>query len=316
MLLTPGTRFASYELGPLLGAGGMGEVYRAKDVRLGRPVAIKVLRPESASSPERLARFEQEARTASALNHPNVITIYDIGRVDETAYIAMEFVEGKTFRELLELGPFPVPQLLHYATQIAEALAKAHAGGIVHRDLKPENLMVTSDGLVKILDFGLAKLTPAVSSVTSDPGIALTAAGILLGTVQYMSPEQARIPFGGPPLRPVHPGDDPVRDGHGPAGLSPRLRERDARRHHVRRARAGDRSQPGRARGPPARHRDLPPEGAAEALRDHERARAGALGPAGRTAGRLREPGRDAWPGSRPPPPRSRRRWRSCPSWT
>ena len=194
MSLLPGTRFASYELGPLLGAGGMGEVYRAKDVRLGRPVAIKVLRPESASSPERLARFEQEARTASALNHPNVITIYDIGRVDETAYIAMEFVEGKTFRELLELGPFPVPQLLHYATQIAEALAKAHAGGIVHRDLKPENLMVTSDGLVKILDFGLAKLTPAVSSVTSDPGIALTAAGVLLGTVQYMSPEQARTP--------------------------------------------------------------------------------------------------------------------------
>ena len=194
MSLTPGTRFASYELGPLLGAGGMGEVYRAKDVRLGRPVAIKVLRPESASSPERLARFEQEARTASALNHPNVITIYDIGRVDETAYIAMEFVEGKTFRELLELGPFPVPQLLHYATQIAEALAKAHAGGIVHRDLKPENLMVTSDGLVKILDFGLAKLTPAVSSATSDPGIALTAAGVLLGTVQYMSPEQARTP--------------------------------------------------------------------------------------------------------------------------
>ncbi len=194
MSLLPGTRFASYELGPLLGAGGMGEVYRAKDVRLGRPVAIKVLRPESASSPERLARFEQEARTASALNHPNVITIYDIGRVDETAYIAMEFVEGKTFRELLELGPFPVPQVLHYATQIAEALAKAHAGGIVHRDLKPENLMVTSDGLVKILDFGLAKLTPAVSSVTSDPGIALTAAGVLLGTVQYMSPEQARTP--------------------------------------------------------------------------------------------------------------------------
>ena len=107
MALTPGTRFASYELGPLLGAGGMGEVYRAKDVRLGRPVAIKVLRPESAATPERLARFEQEARTASALNHPNVITIYDIGRVDDTPYIAMEYVEGKTLRELLERGPLP-----------------------------------------------------------------------------------------------------------------------------------------------------------------------------------------------------------------
>jgi len=194
MALLPGTRFASYELGPLLGAGGMGEVYRAKDVRLGRPVAIKVLRPESAGSPERLARFEQEARTASALNHPNVITIYDIGRVDDTPYIAMELVEGKTLRELLELGSLPVPQLLHYATQVAEALAKAHAGGIVHRDLKPENLMVTSDGLVKVLDFGLAKLTPAVSHVTTDAGVAHTAAGVLLGTVQYMSPEQARSP--------------------------------------------------------------------------------------------------------------------------
>jgi serine/threonine-protein kinase len=194
MALNPGTRFASYELGPLLGSGGMGEVYRAKDVRLGRPVAIKVLRPESASSPERLARFEQEARTASALNHPNVITIYDIGRVDDTPYIAMEFVEGKTVRELLELGPVRLPQLLHYATQIAEALAKAHAGGIVHRDLKPENLMVTSDGLVKILDFGLAKLTPLVSHLSTDAPTAQTAAGFLLGTVQYMSPEQARSP--------------------------------------------------------------------------------------------------------------------------
>jgi serine/threonine-protein kinase len=194
MALTPGTRFASYELGPLLGSGGMGEVYRATDVRLGRPVAIKVLRPEAASSPDRLARFEREARTASALNHPNVVTIYDIGSVDETPYIAMEFVEGRTLRELLERGPLPVPRLLHYATQIAEALAKAHAGGIVHRDLKPENLMVTSDGLVKILDFGLAKLTPAVSHVSTEAPTAQTATGILLGTVQYMSPEQARTP--------------------------------------------------------------------------------------------------------------------------
>jgi serine/threonine protein kinase/tetratricopeptide (TPR) repeat protein len=194
MALTPGTRFASYELGPLLGSGGMGEVYRARDVRLGRPVAIKVLRPESAASPERLARFEQEARTASALNHPNVVTIYDIGKVDETPFIAMELVEGRTFRDLLEEGPLPIPLVLHYATQVAEALAKAHAGGIVHRDLKPENLMVTSDGLVKILDFGLAKLTPSVSQVGGGLGDAQTAIGILLGTVQYMSPEQARTP--------------------------------------------------------------------------------------------------------------------------
>src|SRR5512139_625540 len=119
MALSPGTRFGSYELGPLLGAGGMGEVYRARDVRLGRPVAIKVLRPESASSRERLARFEQEARTASALNHPNVVTIYDIGQVDETRYIAMEFVEGRTIRELLENGPLPASRILDYGTQMA-----------------------------------------------------------------------------------------------------------------------------------------------------------------------------------------------------
>jgi serine/threonine protein kinase/tetratricopeptide (TPR) repeat protein len=194
MALFPGTRFASYELGALLGAGGMGEVYRARDVRLGRPVAIKVLRPESASSPERLARFEQEARTASALNHPNVVTIYDIGRVGETPYIAMEFVEGRTIRDLLANGPLAASRLLDYATQMAEALAKAHAAGIVHRDLKPENVMVTGDGLVKILDFGLAKLTPTAAQVSADGPTAHTAAGVLLGTVQYMSPEQARSP--------------------------------------------------------------------------------------------------------------------------
>jgi serine/threonine protein kinase/tetratricopeptide (TPR) repeat protein len=193
MALLAGTRFGSYELGPLLGAGGMGEVYRARDVRLGRLVAIKVLRPESASSRERLARFEQEARTASALNHPNVITIYDIGQVDETRYIAMEFVEGRTLRDLLENGPLPASRIVEYGTQMAEALAKAHAAGIVHRDLKPENVMVTPDGLVKVLDFGLAKLTRA-EPVSTDGPTAHTAAGILLGTVQYMSPEQARSP--------------------------------------------------------------------------------------------------------------------------
>ena len=157
MTLQPGTRLGHYEITSLLGSGGMGEVYRAKDHKLGRDVAIKVLREELASDPERLRRFEQEARSASALNHPNIITIHDIGKHEATPYIAMEFVEGKTLREMLSEGPLPTKKLLQLATQIAEGLAKAHSAGIIHRDLKPENLMVTSDGYVKILDFGLGE---------------------------------------------------------------------------------------------------------------------------------------------------------------
>jgi serine/threonine-protein kinase len=193
MSMKPGTRLAdAYDLGTLLGAGGMGEVYRAKDVRLGRSVAIKVLRADATATPERLARFKQEAETAAALNHPNIITIYDIGTVDDTSYIVMEYVEGKTLRDLLEDGPLPLPRLLDYASQMAEALAKAHAGGIVHRDLKPENLMVTGDGLLKILDFGLAKLTPSLTEIATGATAGLTASGVLMGTVHYMSPEQTK----------------------------------------------------------------------------------------------------------------------------
>ena len=194
MTLQPGTRLGSYEITSLLGSGGMGQVYRAKDHKLGRDVAIKVLREELASDPERLRRFEQEARSASALNHPNIITIYDIGKHGDTPYIAMEFVEGKTLREMLAEGPLLTKKLLQLATQIAEGLAKAHSAGIIHRDLKPENLMVTDDGYVKILDFGLAKLMPeAVDYGSEETTISreLTRAGVILGTVGYMSPEQA-----------------------------------------------------------------------------------------------------------------------------
>ena len=159
MTIAAGTRLGAYEILAPLGAGGMGEVYRARDTRLSRELAIKVLPEEVAGHPLRLKRFEREARSASALNHPNIVTIYDIGTADSASYIAMELVAGKTLRELLFAGPLPIKKMLGIATQIADGLARAHEAGIVHRDLKPENVMVTREGLVKILDFGLAKLT-------------------------------------------------------------------------------------------------------------------------------------------------------------
>ena len=171
----------------------MGEVYRARDTKLARDVAIKVLPAEVSGDRNRLARFEQEARSASALNHPNIVTIYEIGTADSVSYISMELVQGKTVRELLMEGPFPLKRLMALSAQIADGLARAHAAGIVHRDLKPDNVMVTREGLVKILDFGLAKLVG-----NSDPGMSQlptvaerTAPGMVLGTVGYMSPEQA-----------------------------------------------------------------------------------------------------------------------------
>ena len=195
MTLSAGSRLGPYEVLSPLGAGGMGEVYRARDTRLGREVAIKVLPESLGSDPERLKRFEREARSASALNHPNIVTIHDIGSAGAVSYIAMELVQGESLRVALSDGALPTKRLLQIGTQIAEGLAKAHAAGIVHRDLKPENVMVTGDGLVKILDFGLAKLTQPDSSggtATMSPTVSgATEEGIILGTVGYMSPEQA-----------------------------------------------------------------------------------------------------------------------------
>ena len=194
MSLSAGKRLGAYEILSPIGAGGMGEVYRARDTRLGRDVAIKVLPSERASDPERRRRFEQEARSASALNHPNILTIHEIGSDGETTYIAMELVEGRTVRELVASEPLPTRKLLDIAAQTAEGLAKAHAAGIVHRDLKPENLMVSKDGYVKILDFGLAKLAEAdareASTIQTAAG-SPTEPGTVLGTAGYMSPEQA-----------------------------------------------------------------------------------------------------------------------------
>ncbi len=189
--LSPGTRFGNYEILQRLGAGGMGEVYRAKDTRLEREVAIKTLSLEHGSQPEVLSRFEQEARAACALNHPNIVTIYELGHVNGKPYIAMELVTGETVRELLVPGPIPFRKAVAIAAQIADALAKAHAIGIVHRDLKPENLMVSGDATAKILDFGLAKLHGVKRVRDSDESTAITERGTVMGTVGYMSPEQA-----------------------------------------------------------------------------------------------------------------------------
>jgi len=195
MTLSAGTRLSSYEIVRPIGAGGMGEVYRARDTKLSRDVAIKVLLPELASDAERLARFETEARTASALNHPHIVTIFEIGQANGASFIAMELVEGRTLRELLSEGAVPVKRLLSIGAQASEGLAKAHAAGIVHRDLKPENVMVTRDGFVKILDFGLAKLVRTGFESSRGAELATmpraTKAGTILGTVGYMSPEQA-----------------------------------------------------------------------------------------------------------------------------
>jgi serine/threonine protein kinase len=194
MTLAVGKRLGPYEIVGLLGAGGMGEVYRARDAKLDRDVAIKVIPAGISEDPARRQRFEQEARAASGLNHPGIVTIYDIGFADGVTYIAMELVEGRTLREIRAEAPLAVRKLLEIGAQCAEALAKAHAAGIVHRDLKPENLMVTRDGFVKILDFGLAKLSEtrsrhlsALPTAVSPP----TEPGTVLGTVGYMSPEQA-----------------------------------------------------------------------------------------------------------------------------
>jgi predicted ATPase len=191
--LAPGVKLGSYEILAALGAGGMGEVYRARDTRLERSVAIKVLPPAFSADVERLHRFEREARLASSLNHPNIVTIYELGQDGSTRYIAMELIEGKTLAELLAAGPLPIRNAIEIAAQIAEGLAKAHEAGIAHRDLKPGNLMVSSDGFVKILDFGLAKLAPPITEHTDTRDLSAwrSQAGQVIGTLQYMSPEQA-----------------------------------------------------------------------------------------------------------------------------
>ncbi len=209
MALISGTRLGPYEISTQIGKGGMGEVYRALDPNLGRQVAIKVLPDTFARDPERLARFEREAKTLAALNHSNIAQIYGLEKADGVRALVMELVEGSTLAERIAQGPIPVNEALAIARQIAEALEAAHELGIVHRDLKPANIKVRPDGTVKVLDFGLAKAMDTAGSTGSAPGAPghpsalsmsptitspalLTGAGIILGTASYMSPEQAR----------------------------------------------------------------------------------------------------------------------------
>src|SRR5689334_2843684 len=194
--LSADTNLSHYRIVSKIGAGGMGEVYLAQDTRLDRRVALKILPETFAGDEERMRRFVQEAKAASALNHPNILTIHEIGETDGKHYIATEFIEGETLRHHVELSGQKLREILDVIVQIASALSAAHQAGIIHRDLKPENIMLRPDGYVKVLDFGLAKLTEkqplSTSSDVATVAKKATDPGTIMGTVQYMSPEQAR----------------------------------------------------------------------------------------------------------------------------
>jgi eukaryotic-like serine/threonine-protein kinase len=190
MTISPGTRLGPFDVVDLLGAGGMGAVYRAHDPRLRRDVAIKVLPAGFLGDPNRLRRFEQEALAVARLAHPNIVAIHDIGTHEGSPYIVTELLEGGTLREKMRFRTLPVRKAVEYAMQIGHGLAAAHERGIVHRDIKPENVFVTREGRVKILDFGIARLTD-VDEATATTAVTLTGLGGL-GTAAYMSPEQAR----------------------------------------------------------------------------------------------------------------------------
>src|SRR5678815_5930012 len=199
MSLSPGARLGPYEIMAAVGAGGMGEVYRARDTNLGREVAIKVLPVALTSDHDRLARFAREAQVLASLNHPNIASIYHVEETREGPALVMELVEGETLADRIAHGPIPIDEALPIAKQIAEALEAAHEQGIIHRDLKPANIKLRADGTVKVLDFGLAKALDSTSAgtvdLTASPTITsppMTAVGVILGTPAYMSPEQTR----------------------------------------------------------------------------------------------------------------------------
>ena len=277
-----GMRFGRYELLDKLGAGGMGEVYRARDLDLGRDVAVKFLPEPFAAIPDRLGRFAQEARAASSLNHPNIVTIHEVGETAGLPFTVMELVDGATLRHLMRTEhPLPARKVLDVACQLAEGLARAHAAGIVHRDLKPENVMLTRDGFVKILDFGLAKLRGdggagdrrgrrahlGDADLAGRPGVAPHRGGRRPGDGRVHVARAGARTARGPPLRPVRPRRHPLRDGERTQALPAGDPGPDPRRDH--RGRAG-------AAGDPKRHvpgagaldrRAVPGQGPGRALR-------------------------------------------------
>src|SRR5437660_1777954 len=192
MTLAPGTRLGRYEIRSHIGAGGMGDIYLASDTELERTLALKILPEEFASDPSRMHRFVQEARAASALNHPNILTIYEIKQEGPIPFIATEFIDGITLRKQIKHGRMGLMDAIDTAIQIASALDAAHQAGIVHRDIKPENIMLRKDGYVKVLDFGLARPTERREISTEADTLVNTEVGIIVGTARYMSPEQAR----------------------------------------------------------------------------------------------------------------------------
>jgi serine/threonine protein kinase len=195
-MIAPGTKLEHFQILSMLGAGGMGEVYLAQDLRLGRKVALKMLLPELTRDERDLRRFEHEAHATSALNHPNILTIYEFGQAEGLRFIVSEYVEGLTLRYKMASGRMELNTAIDVAIQIASALAAAHACGIVHRDIKPDNLIVRADGIVKVLDFGIAKLGHRAGDQTIGRGLTVTSTastpGMVVGTAKYMSPEQAR----------------------------------------------------------------------------------------------------------------------------
>lgn len=233
--LSPGARLGHYEIVGLLGAGGMGEVYRARDTKLHRDIALKLLPPDTSADPQSRQRLEREARAVAALNHPNIVTIHSVDEADGRLFLTMELVSGRPLSEMIGRGGLPLERLLHIAVPLADAVSTAHASGITHRDLKPANVMVTSDGHVKVLDFGLAKLRdvgPAGDrTVTKTPEM-ITDQGGILGTIAYMSPEQA---------------EGKTVDGR--AAVQGRHEPVDADGDHARYTEVGNRDQPGAPQG-------------------------------------------------------------------